>query len=157
MEPVEVLVRNDHAVAAGVGISVEDNEIVLSAMDDQRPGIVAGVQQGAEDARTAGGDIDRADVRVAPGSPEIIHTFGRVPSRSDASQAAETLSQNEVIGPLDFHRNAHVKSPRKSGKIGVDLTLTRLTPPHPVAIVEMFPGSADPLHRIRPLGCPNPL
>ena len=50
MQAVEMLVGNDHAVSRGVGKGIEDDEVVLAAMDDQRLLVIAGAQQFAKNA-----------------------------------------------------------------------------------------------------------
>ena len=66
-----MLVGDDHDMPRGVRVGVEDDEIMLSAMDDERLLVVAGVQQFAKNASRL--LIDGGHVRIAPGSPDVVH------------------------------------------------------------------------------------
>ena len=101
--------------------------------------VVAGAQQFAKDAVPACLEaVGRSDVGIAPGSPEIIHNIGRVPSPIRRSPTARNAVTGRVIQRLD----GDVKSRIKPCKISAIRALTRLTLPPPVAIVEEFPGCA---------------
>src|SRR5947208_2963286 len=68
-------VGDDHHVAGRIGIGVQDDKAMLGAMDDERLVVVSGLYGVAEDA---GRCLLRCrDIRVAPGSPEIIHSLGQ--------------------------------------------------------------------------------
>jgi hypothetical protein len=62
-------------VTAGVRISIQDNEISLSPMNDQRFLIVACGGNAAEDA--FGGAARALDEVLAPGAPDVVHVLWR--------------------------------------------------------------------------------
>ena len=74
-QPGDMLVRRYHQVSADIRIAIENNEIVLAAMNDKIAGIVGWILlANAEDAgrcglfRTGG-----VDVFVPPGTPKYFH------------------------------------------------------------------------------------
>ncbi len=50
VQPVHMLVRHHHDVAAGVGKRIQDDEVVLAPIDDERLLVVARGQKLAENA-----------------------------------------------------------------------------------------------------------
>src|ERR1700693_3315166 len=74
LQLIEVRIRDDHYVAVGVGIGIEDHVTVGAAMDDSGL-FVAELRRIAKNA--ARYQIGAGNERVAPGSPQVIHG-GRV-------------------------------------------------------------------------------
>src|SRR2546421_3975512 len=64
-------VRHNHGMAVVVGIGIEADKAMQTAVDDQGTGIVLLVQFLAKD--TASGALRVCDVGIAPRRPEIIH------------------------------------------------------------------------------------
>ena len=71
VEAIDVIVRDYHDMTRGIGISVQNDEIVPGAMDDEGFFVVPEGQQIAEYA--AIGFVDGRDVSIAPRRPKIVH------------------------------------------------------------------------------------
>src|SRR5438270_3267030 len=66
-----MLIRSNHEMTAGVWIPIQDDEIVLCAIDDQHLFVVAGPRCLAEQA--AFGVALLRYICGAPGRPQVIH------------------------------------------------------------------------------------
>ena len=84
---VEVGVGDDHHVAGGVGVGIQDHEAMLATIHNANLGVVAGLYGVAEDAsrRLLGG----GNVGVAPWGPEIIHRKRQVSRCGSAAKMVE--------------------------------------------------------------------
>ena len=73
LQAVDMGIRNDHNVAGGVGVGVEDDEAVLAAMKNTGFFIVAEVEKFAKNALF--GVVGAADEGVAPRREEVVHKW----------------------------------------------------------------------------------
>ena len=95
MQTADVLIGYDHGMSRGVRISIQDDEVVPGAMDNQRFPIIVAALQVTEDAgRRFGG---RSEVGIAPWSPEIVHKRAEYQTHWRCPNGACMLSRKAVI------------------------------------------------------------
>ncbi len=68
---VEMRVRDDHHVSRRVRKSIQDDEAVLAAVNDQCLGVIVSFHGVAEDA--SGGLLGGRNVGITPWCPEVVH------------------------------------------------------------------------------------
>ena len=84
-EIADMSVRNDHDVAGGVGVTIEDDEDFFAAIDDESIFIVSAGGGAAEDAFGEFVGLGLLHVLVAPGSPDVVHRDGGLSGGAGAS------------------------------------------------------------------------
>src|SRR5713101_7132354 len=82
-------IRHDHHVSRRVRVSVQDNERLRAAMDNQSLGVLVLRQRVAENTFRLITAVDLRHVLVAPGSPDIIHCVGCLASKTCAKNNAK--------------------------------------------------------------------
>src|SRR5580704_11191021 len=88
-----VCVGNNHYVAGGIRIAIQDNEVFFAAENNVGTSIVVGCDRGAENA--AFFFSARGDVLVAPRAPKIIQSVSlswKIPRAMRTSHDSRSLS-----------------------------------------------------------------
>src|SRR5215831_20557092 len=66
-----VRVRNDHDVTAGIGVTIQNDEVFFSTEGYERLWIIVGFESTAENTAIVLGGV--SDIAIPPGRPDVIH------------------------------------------------------------------------------------
>src|ERR1700722_10932458 len=84
-EIANVSVGNDHDVAGGIGIAIEDDENLFAAIGDEGFVIVFTIDGVTEDAFGEVVGLGLLHVLVAPGGPDVVHLRSRAFRRYESA------------------------------------------------------------------------